>query len=84
MAADGERHVATPVHRQIWMTIAMTMRIKFDPSIVLAFLTWCAQPAASPAQASLARLRWWLESRAAGGRALFPPRCRRTEHCLTA
>jgi hypothetical protein len=27
------------------MTIAMTMKIKFDPSIVLAFLTCCAQPA---------------------------------------
>jgi len=33
------------------MTIAMTMKIKFDPSIVLAFLTCCAQLAASPAQA---------------------------------
>jgi len=33
------------------MTIAMTIKIKFDPSIMLAFLTCCAQPAASPAQA---------------------------------
>jgi len=33
------------------MTIAMTMKTNFEPSIVLAFLTCCAQPAASPAQA---------------------------------
>ncbi|HEY5352734.1 MAG TPA: hypothetical protein VIK57_09785 [Streptosporangiaceae bacterium] len=33
------------------MTIAMTMKIKFDPSILLAFLSCGAQPAASPGQA---------------------------------
>jgi hypothetical protein len=33
------------------MTIAMTMKINFDLSIVLAILTCCAQTAASPAQA---------------------------------
>jgi hypothetical protein len=49
---------ATPVHRQIWMTIAMTMKIKFDPSIVLAFLyVLCA--ARSQSGAGLpGRLRW--------------------------
>jgi hypothetical protein len=50
MVAGGERR-ATRVHRQIWMTIAMMMKIKFDPFIVLGlpYVLW--QPPASPAQA---------------------------------
>jgi len=42
------------------MTIAVTMKIELDPSIALAFLTCCAQPAArSQSGAGLpGRLRW--------------------------
>jgi hypothetical protein len=60
------------------MTIAMTMKIKFDPSIVLAFLTCCAQLAASPAQACPAACDGdWNHALRAAAHCFLPRACSR-------
>jgi len=72
MAAGGERRGYTGAQADR-MTIAMTMKIKFDPAIVLAFHTCCAQPAASQAQACPAACDGdWNHALRVAARCLLP------------